>query len=157
MKKIATLLALTLVMLTGCKSSKSAASASAQKSGLSDVSFVYHAVTRGTIMDITITEKDTYPYKGRPGSEDEDIPYKETNAKDWDALIEETKKIDLTTLDALEAPSKKHQFDGALAATLTIKANGESYATHTFDHGNPPAEIKPLVDKIIEISELEKK
>lgn len=153
MKKILSLLALTLVIATGCKSQST--SAEAKKLAQSGVAYEYKAYTRGTEISINMQSNEILAYKGRP-TNDIAIPVKEMPGKDWNTLLAETARLNLDKLETLEPPSKKHQFDGAMAATLKITADGKTYTTQTFDHGNPPAEIKALVKKIIEISELEK-
>lgn len=154
MKKIISILILAVIVATGCKTAQT--QAQSQKLAGSTVKYNYHAVTRGSMIDIAIDEKDIYPYKGRPNANDIAVPYKKTDAKEWAELLQATENIDLEKLEEIAVPSKKHQFDGAMAATLTITVDGKSYETPTFDHGNPPAEVKKLVEKIIEISELEK-
>lgn len=154
MKKILSFLALALVVAAGCKSSKT--SAQSQKLAQSGVTYEYHAYTRGTIMDITINDFGIGAYKGRPGEKAPET-FTSITEKDRNMLLEDTAKLNLDSLETLEVPSKKHQFDGALAATLKITVDGKEYTTQTFDHGNPPAEIKTLVNKIIALSALEKK
>jgi hypothetical protein len=154
MKNILSILALTLVIATGCKSSKANAYASGEKVARGGTSYEYHAYTRGTKLDIVIKDGTIAAHKGRPGEAVAEP--REYYVFEDSILTEKASKINLDNLETLEVPSKKHQFDGAMAATLTITANGKTYTTPTFDHGNPPAEVKPLVDKIIEISGLEK-
>jgi len=153
MKKLLTLLVLTLVAATGCKSQS--ASAQAKKLAQSDIKYEYKAFTRGTVMDIVISDWGIGANKGRPGDKPSDT-FKSIAEKDRNTLLEETAKLKLDGFETLEPPTKKHQFDGALAASLKITVDGKTYTTPTFDHGNPPAEIKALVDKIVELSELEK-
>ncbi|MES2487208.1 MAG: hypothetical protein V4581_14830 [Bacteroidota bacterium] len=153
MKKILTLLVLTLVVATGCKSQDT--SAQAKKLAQSEVKYEYRAHTRGSKIDIVISNFGISASKGRPGEAAAEA-FKAIPAKEQDILIKETAKINLDGLETLEAPTKKHQFDGALAATFKITVDGKEYQTVTFDHGNPPAEIKPLVEKIIALSGLEK-
>ena len=62
-------------------------------------------------------------------------------------------KIDLTTLEKLTPPSKAHQFDGAAGGTFMIISKGVTYRTPTFDYGNPPAEIKDLIEKLVALKE----
>jgi hypothetical protein len=153
MKKILSLLVLTLVIATGCKSQS--ASAEAKKLAKGNVSYEYKAYTRGSHIAILIDEKSISAAKSNPAETHTAIPF-ETNKKDWNTLLAETAKLNLDKLETFEAPSKKHQFDGAMAATLKITVDGKEYSTQTFDHGNPPAEIKELVEKIIAVSGLEK-
>lgn len=155
MKKIVSLLVLTLTVATGCKSSKTSTSAAAKKLAENTVTYEYNAYTRGTAMHILINNFGIGASKGQPNTK-ADETFRVVDKKDRNALLEQTAKIDLDKLETLEAPTKKHQFDGALAAMLKITIDGKAYQTVTFDHGNPPAEIKPLVEKIIQLSELEK-
>lgn len=151
MKKLLTLLVLTLITATGCKSQ--ATSADAKKLAESDVKYEYRAYTRGSEISISMDKKSVHAGRGN-GIGDLDGPIVTMTPEKWSALLEETAKINLDKLETLEVPSKKHQFDGALAANLKITVDGKEYQTVTFDHGNPPAEIKALVEKIIAISEL---
>jgi hypothetical protein len=153
MKKILTLIAVTLVVITGCKSQ--ATSAEAKKLAGSTIKYEYRAYTRGTVMNIVISDWGIGAGKGSPN---ESLPetFKIIAEKDKNALLEETAKVNPEGFETLEAPTKKHQFDGAMAASLKITVDGKEYQTVTFDHGNPPAEIKPLVEKIIEIAALDK-
>lgn len=59
--------------------------------------------------------------------------------------------IDLKKISQLEAPTKAHQYDGAAMATLEVSNGKSSYETNTFDHGNPPEAIKPLVEKLLSL------
>jgi len=153
MKKLLTLLVLTLITATGCKSQ--ATSADAKKLAHSSVKYEYRAYTRGTVINIAISDWGIGASKGSPNDL---LPetFKAIGEKDKNVLLEETAKVNLAGLETLEAPSKKHQFDGALAANLKITVDGKEYQTVTFDHGNPPTEIKALVEKIIALSGLEK-
>ncbi len=151
MKKILSLLVFTLVVATGCKSQS--ASARATKLEQSDVSYEYKAYTRGKVLSISINRNKIFAGTGN-GVGDMNGPVVTMTADKWSSLLSETAKLNLDKLETLEVPSKKHQFDGAMAANLKITVDGKEYSTQTFDHGNPPAEIKPLVDKMIQISEL---
>lgn len=64
-------------------------------------------------------------------------------------LYQFLKDLDISTLEKLEVPSKKHLFDGALAARLSIyQFSNREHTTPTFDHNNPPKELKGLVEYI---------
>jgi hypothetical protein len=62
--------------------------------------------------------------------------------------------IDETSLPNLEAPSTKHQFDGAAIAALEVTTANNSYKTIAFDHGNPPVSIKSLIEKMLSIKSM---
>ena len=111
----------------------------------------YTAITRGAykyleVIDEKINVKRSHSDKG-------------TNIdclKDqWSKIVFLSNKVSLENLSKLEAPSKASHYDGALAATLKVTKDGKTYETSTFDHGNPPKEIKPLVDYILSLSKVE--
>ena len=64
------------------------------------------------------------------------------------SIVEEIK---LDTMEGFEPPSEKRNFDGALHANLTITVNDKSYYSQTFDHENPPKELKDLTTKILSV------
>jgi len=155
MKKILSLIALTavIVVITSCSSAKNTSSALQKES--EGLLFEYTAITRGSYKSVVVTPTQITTAKNR---DKQDSVTKKLTADEWKAVYDYYKAIkDVNTIRDLEAPSKKHQYDGALAATLTINVADQVYNSSTFDHGNPPAEIKPLVDKIIALSDLDKK
>lgn len=153
MKKIFALLTLTLVVLTGCKSQMTSAETAKPIDG--KVKYEYKAYTRGAKIEIVLDDRLLTGGKRSLGQQESKITPSYVTQTEWEILLTETGKIDLEKLETLEAPTKKHQFDGAMGANLTITVDGKAYSTVTFDHGNPPDEIKPLVENIIELSKLE--
>lgn len=108
-----------------------------------------------------------YKSTGRAGSEyillkEGTIKYVESNQdtisnslrkRDYKALYHFLENINLDSLETMEAPSKKHLYDGALATTLTITdLNLKQHRTPTFDHDNPSERIKGLIEYIKKIS-----
>ena len=57
-------------------------------------------------------------------------------------------RIDLSKLNDLEIPSKRHRFDGAMLAVIEIQIGQKVYVSVPFDHDNPPSELKPLADTL---------
>lgn len=153
MKKLFTLFAVSLVLVTGCASKKKAQENTAKQA--SNLEFEYKAITRGTQLNVVISKAGIWVSTVR-GNKPE---AKKIDTVQWDELVKlynnniTEKKVKMEELDA---PSKKHQFDGALAANLTIKSGEVTQTSVTFDHGNPPAQIKPLVDKIIQLAGFQK-
>ena len=45
-----------------------------------------------------------------------------------------------------------HEYDGAAHAKLKVFVNDKEYESSSFDHGNPPIEIKSLVEYIMTMS-----
>ena len=144
MKKLMPIL-LIAVAFFGCASS-------ALKQQSSDISIEYRAITRGRNVHAMLTKDSVKGYsKGRiENSVDKAMPKEE-----WDGVLTELEKVDLDKMQALPAPSTKHQYDGAMGATLTVKVADKIYQTVTFDHGNPPAEIAALVNKITTLAGIE--
>lgn len=64
----------------------------------------------------------------------------------WKQIVEEAGKLPLRNLESITVPSKKHQVDAALHASLTFVMRDTSVFTPTFDHNAPPKEYKPLID-----------
>ena len=59
--------------------------------------------------------------------------------------------IDVEAIKDLQAPSKRHQFDGAMVTSVAITANGKTHRSVTFDNDNPPQTLKELVDFLLSI------
>jgi len=152
MKKILSLLALTVVVATSCSTAKK----SELKEADNNVVFTYTAVTRGSSNKIVVKEGSIETTQSR--LEGQPITETLTDA-DWSAVKDAYSKVTVKNEDlaAIVPPSKKHQFDGALIANLTITTSNKEYSTSSFDHGNPPAEIKELVNKIIALSDMDKR
>lgn len=153
MKKIALVL-LTIIFAAGCSSTKKTAQAADTKSNGSGLSFEYEASTRGAYKKVVVTQDSIITIKDR---DMKDVVSKPLAKGDWDKLSAIAEKVNPEGLKDIKAPSVKHQFDGALMANLKLVKDGKEYKSVTFDHGNPPAEIAPLVTKIIAMSDLKTK
>jgi len=70
---------------------------------------------------------------------------------DLEELLQLMDSLKPKILPNLEPPSKTFQYDGAAIATLKIENDSDNYQTPSFDHGNPPERIKPLVEKILDL------
>ncbi|MCF1420647.1 META domain-containing protein [Mangrovimonas futianensis] len=109
----------------------------------------YSATTRGSFLKVTLNDNSISYQKTRGG-----LPSsKELNLEALSSILEKANKLELEELKNLEVPSKDHQFDGALLATLKITKNGETFQTPAFDHGNPPEEIADLVNEMLSFVE----
>lgn len=110
--------------------------------------FEYEAMTRGFYKKITIegskitlqTSRDTDPIVG------------EVTASDLELLNTYYKKVDVAALPNLKAPSENRFHDGATMDFLRIIKNNETFRSSEFDGGNPPAEIKSLVETVLSIA-----
>lgn len=116
----------------------------------------YTAITRGSNKGVIITSKTIDVIQTRLSAESASVS-KTISKADWDELVAMAQEIDPEKkMGSFEAPSKKHQFDGAMAANLIISAGNTHYSSVTFDDGNPPAEIAELVNKVIALSGIDK-
>ncbi|MFT3794464.1 hypothetical protein [Flavobacterium sp.] len=110
----------------------------------------YEANTRGFYQKITIKDQMVTNTRNRK-SEDAPQAEKIADAK-WKELISEFQKVDLKKLQDLKAPTEKRYYDGAAIANLRVTYQNKTYETTGFDHGQPPAEIAPLVNKILSLA-----
>lgn len=115
----------------------------------SSYTITYNAFSRGFFKTLEFKDnKITFQ-----NSRDEKPSIYKCTQVDLKKLKTQLDAITINALQKLEAPSKKHQFDGAPGATLTISFKGETHATNTFDHGNPPEQIKELVNLMLSFTE----
>lgn len=121
---------------------------------LTDLKLEYQAISRGSFEKMTLT-KDVMFYSDDRG--------KKTTAtvnlseKQWDKVNRLVNQIKLKELPYLKAPSDKRKYDGAAIAKLKVIKNENEFTSTNFDHGNPPLEIKNLVNYIISLSQSGKK
>lgn len=109
----------------------------------------YNSVGRSGSSSISI-EKRTLTYV----ENNHDTIVKVLRNKHQKALHEYLKSTRLDSLSLLEAPSKKFLYDGARATTFTITdLSPKKHTSVTFDHDNPPEEIKAFVAYITQLAE----
>jgi len=72
----------------------------------------------------------------------------EITPKKWTSLTSLIQEINLDNLKNLKAPSEDRFRDAALAAEIKIITSENIFTSPQFDHGNPPKELKPLLDKL---------
>lgn len=129
---------LTLLLGKGCGKE--------QQKDMDDAVIEYTATTRGYYQKIRIQDQEFFVSKDRDGKAK---PIEVSLSKESkEQLLAFFKEIDLEELPTLKAPSEKRFYDGAAIATFSITYKGKTYTTENFDHGNPPAEIEKLVEKI---------
>jgi hypothetical protein len=104
----------------------------------------YKAITRGYSKQIII-QKDS-------------LRYFENNKKTRSLIVTEKiknalssflKKLNLTTLHQLKAPSEKHQYDGAMYTTIEIVWDDKKYKSAGVDDDNPPKELTSLLHYLV--------
>lgn len=76
---------------------------------------------------------------------------------EWNSLLKLLEMVNLDGLNDIKPPSVKHQVDAAPIANLKVIRGNKTYRSSSFDHGNPPQEIKDVVEKIISASDMKMK
>ena len=136
--KILSILFLTIFLGKSCNDE--------QKQQIETAVIEYTATTRGFFQKIVVQNQKFGVSKNRD-NEQPAVDEKISNA-DWKKIIDAFGGVDLDGIPSLKAPTQKRFYDGAAIATLKITYKGKIYLSEPFDHGNPPAEIENLVNKI---------
>lgn len=148
-------LLLSLLLLSTCKTSSQTATSDFEPAtetntniAQSNIVINYSAITRGSFLEIKLENQQILVKK------DQYTPGKilELSDTEWHILLDQLHNTDLDALATLEPPSNKRAYDGAASAKLTILEDDLKYSAPEFDHGNPNAQIKPLVDYILSLA-----
>lgn len=145
MKKFAAIVLLALFAV-GC--------ASALKKESDKISFEYEAITRGSYKKVIVKQDTVITIKDR---DLKDVVAAGLKNGEWNSLLKSLEDVNLEGLNEIKAPSVKHQVDAAPIANLKVIRGDKTYQSKSFDHGNPPQEIKDVVDKIMAASDFKKK
>ena len=100
----------------------------------------YEAYTRGSSEQIILEQGKLKHFQNQ-----KEVLSKTLYKKNYKTIYRILNSINLENIDKVEAPSKKHQFDGAMYATLEITAKGTTYKSQGFDDDNPPKEFEELL------------
>ena len=112
----------------------------AQKENNEVLEITYNALTRGR-SEMIIFKQNTLLHKNNINTKEYVL-----NNKDSKAISKAVWNINLSKIQSLKAPSEKRFFDGAMTTTISIKKGDKTYTSSSFDHDNPPKELKYLVD-----------
>ena len=135
--RILSLLFLTFFLGKGCDAQ--------EKKDVETAAIEYTANTRGYYQKIVVQNQKYSVSKIRDTNVPADLAISNS---DWKKIIDAFQEVDLEGFPNLKAPTQKRLYDGAPIADLRITYKGKEYFTPSFDHGNPPDEIKKLVDRI---------
>lgn len=108
----------------------------------------YSASTRGFYLKVVLSNQMVNVSKERNSNTDY---FSRISTNEWTALEENLSNLNLDILPALNAPSERRFSDGAAIAIFKITYDGKIYETTEFDHGNPPQDIKNLVENMISL------
>ena len=112
----------------------------------------YEYYSRGSYHKVAINNQVVAIYDNRDAIKP-NVEKKITDTN-YALLINELEKLNFDAIATYNDPTQKRFYDGAPIAVLIIKHNNVDYKSKTFDHGDPPAELKKLVDTINEIAAL---
>lgn len=143
-----------ILIFMSCSSQKKSDSSNTDTKMMSvqPIIMEYEAYSRGFYYRATIENQSISVTKQR---EIVPIATKITDS-DWKEILELFKKLDLKGLADLKVPSEARFYDGAAIAHFKVISGETTYQTTEFDGGNPPAEIKSIVNKIIALAEKQK-
>ncbi|MDO4727819.1 MAG: hypothetical protein Q4B43_02310 [Bacteroidota bacterium] len=126
----------------------------ADKKMAQNMAVEYDIFTRGSF-DKTILKKDSVVIIDKIS--DNQVQSYALSDQEWKDVIAEVKKIDRNKLKEYKAPTNNRYTDGTKAAQLRVIYQDQVYQTDQFDRGNPPSELKSLVDKVDNIYKKYKK
>lgn len=123
----------------------------AQKQKLEpDFKAIYKAQTRGSILEYTVDNTNINAFsKGIEGKNGKTA----LKTDDKETIIALIGAIELDRITELIPQSRGYTSDRALMANVLIITNRKEYESSTFDHGNPPTQLIPLIDKILALAE----
>ncbi len=111
----------------------------------------YEASSRGFYLNITLTG-DRIMVGNRMGSEESTIPEGDSQLA---FIRSEIAKIDLKSIPDFKAPSHESYRDAAASAYFSVKTKENTYESESFDHGNPPIEIAPIIEALLKLAKVE--
>jgi len=127
-----------LLMIANCNAQKS----------LDYKEIRYVASTRGINIELKVTDS-LIIYK-----KNQETTKVQVTSKTWKEITVLLSKIEVLKIETFVPPSEERFSDKALHATLTIIIDTKEHASQTFDHGNPPKELKALLEYLFSIVEI---
>lgn len=112
---------------------------------LKDTAIHYNAHSRGMYLDIEVKDGAVSVVNQRKGTP-KTTKLSQDDQKELGALV---KAVELETIPDMKSPTEARFYDGAAIASMTITQGDETYESQAFDHGQPPAKLKALVDKLL--------
>lgn len=116
---------------------------------MNDLKIGYVASSRGFYEKIEVSRALVVVHNDRKGDRSDSI---KLNTGKWNEITALVNKIKLKNLPYLKAPSEKRMHDGAHHAQLIIVFEDRIYESSGFDHGNPPNDIRALINYILDLS-----
>lgn len=140
--KVALIVLLGLITLKGC---------SKRDELIMDITEIrYTAATRGYYYQVQVSPMVMQIRMDRNTADE--LIYR-VDAENWDALLALIEAIDLKKLESLRGSTELQAVDRSAYATLRVFTTEKQFQSTPFDQGNPPEEIKSLIDAILELAE----
>jgi hypothetical protein len=128
---------LTILLGKGCNSE--------DLNEMSKANITYEAHTMGYFLKINIENNILSIQDKRDG----DLRSRSLTDSEVKELAFLFKSVSLEQFKDYKGPTQKRFYDGAAIAGLTVEYGGETYATESFDHMEPPVEIAAFVYKLV--------
>ena len=116
-----------------------------------NLSMTYTTQTRGFYEEIRLSKSSLKISNERNGK---DSVIHKVSEKDWQEIQHIMTTLDLENISQLKVPTENRYADRVLIAGLAITSHEKNFITPEFDHGNPPKEIRKLVDKILSLKKV---
>ena len=110
----------------------------------------YSASTRGYFYQVMVMPTMMQVRMDRKSEDGQVYPIE---IEDWDVLLNLIEAIELKKMDDIEPSTSWQEVDRAPMAGLVVKTIEKKFKSPGFDHGNPPDEIRPLVEALLELAE----
>lgn len=146
MTKFTLMKTLTLILFTVLTVIVNKCSSSDTKTLREELIIEYDAKTRGSQSKVIIKNDSLVVMEE---GKQQGVFYYSLSDKEWNSLIKEIQKIDRTQIKNFKAPTNKRAVDATRTAQIRVLHNENIYESNLFDEGAPPAELKPLVDKVV--------
>lgn len=114
------------------------------------VSIAYVIQSRGVYEKVWVDQHNLYVVDNR---DQKNVKSTAILKQDWEELLVLVGNLNLNILPDLKAPSEKRFSDGAPIGSLTIKTDQGEVQSSEFDHGNPPEQLKTILNKLLSIKE----
>jgi hypothetical protein len=139
---------LTFLFLTVLAVSINKCSSSDAKALKKDLIIEYDAQTRGSQSKVIVKNDSLVVMEeGRK----QGVFYYKLSDKEWNSIVKEVQKIDKQKVKSYNAPTNNRASDKARTAQFRVIYKDEIHESNLFDEGNPPAELKVLVDKVADL------
>ncbi len=111
-------------------------------------SVTYTAMTRGSSYTCIVKKESIHI----DSSVDKENQKRNISLKEWESVSALIDSSTLNDIHKFEAPTKESATDRARIATLVLMVEGKTYESAPFDEGNPPEELRPLIEMILRLA-----